>query len=26
VGATQAVYHVINWSPNKDMATKGSQR
>jgi len=20
VGATQAVYHVINWSPNKDMA------
>jgi XRE family transcriptional regulator, regulator of sulfur utilization len=26
VGATQAVYHVINWSPNKYMATKGSQR
>jgi quercetin dioxygenase-like cupin family protein len=22
VGATQAVYHVINWSPNKDMAAK----
>jgi len=20
VGVTQAVYHVINWSPNKDMA------
>jgi mannose-6-phosphate isomerase-like protein (cupin superfamily) len=22
VGTTQAVYHVINWSPNKDMAAK----
>jgi mannose-6-phosphate isomerase-like protein (cupin superfamily) len=22
VGATQALYHVINWSPNKDMAAK----
>ena len=22
VGTTQAVYHVINWSPNKDVAAK----
>jgi quercetin dioxygenase-like cupin family protein len=22
VGTTQAVYHVINWSPNKDMTPK----
>jgi len=22
VGTTQAVYHVINWSPNKDVANK----
>jgi quercetin dioxygenase-like cupin family protein len=22
VGATPATYHVINWSPNKDMAAK----
>jgi quercetin dioxygenase-like cupin family protein len=24
VGKTQAVYHVINWSPNKDLAAKHS--
>lgn len=24
VGTTTAVYHVINWSPNKDMAAKKS--
>jgi len=22
IGTTQAVYHVINWSPNKDVAAK----
>lgn len=24
IGATPAVYHVINWSPNKDIASKTS--
>jgi hypothetical protein len=24
VGTTPAVYHVINWSPNKDQAPKSA--